>query len=358
MTFKAEIPYGAYWSTAFVRWQGSFAHLHSVFGIEASEMRLTLRQACAVLICLLSVSAWAQSYPSRPITFIVPFSAGTGIDLIARGLGAKLAERWKIGVVIDNRAGASSNIGTEMVARATPDGYMLLMTAAALATNPAVNSNIRYDPIRSFAPIVLLATGIQSVVVSADTPARSIKELVALAKEQPGKLFYGSPGNGTAHHLATELFKLETGADIVHVPYKGSAGAINDLAGGRLNMMIMPVSAAAQYVHNRRITVLAVISPERAPVFPSVPTLEEEGYPKVQASSWYAMLAPAGTPSEIVWRLNSETNLLLSDASVRDTLTKQGVTPAGGTPEQLSFYLKAELERWQRVAAEAKIKAD
>ena len=322
------------------------------------RMRIALLQACAVLVCLLSVSAWAQSYPSRPITFLVPNSPGTGIDLIARGLGARLAERLNIGVVIDNRVGASSNIGHEAVARATPDGHMLLLTTGSLASNAAVNPNRRYDPIRSFAPIILIGTGMMTITVSVATPATSIKELVALAKEQPGKLFYGSPGNGTIQHLATELFKLETGTDIVHVPYKGFAGAINDLIGGRLNMMIMPVSAVAQYVQSRQITVLAVINPERATVFPSVPTLEQEGYPKVQASSWYPMLAPAGTPPEIVGRLNAEMNLLLSDASVRDTLTKQGVTSAGGTPERLSSYLKAELERWQRVAAEAKIKAD
>jgi tripartite-type tricarboxylate transporter receptor subunit TctC len=321
-------------------------------------MRINLRKACAVLACLLSASAWAQSYPSRPITIIVPFSPATGIDLIARGMSARLAERWNIGVVVDNRAGASANIGTEAAARATPDGYTLLVTAATFVTNAAVNPNMRYDPITSFAPVTLLATGIQSVVVSVTTPAKSIRELVALAKEQPGKLFYGSPGNGTPHHLAAELFKLETGTDMVHVPYKGFAGAINDLLGGRLNVMIMPVSAVAQYVQSRQITVLAVIHSERSPVFPSVPTLEQEGYPKVQASNWYAMLAPTGTPPEIVGRLNAEMNLLLSDGSVRETLAKQGFTPVGGPPERLSSQLKAELERWRRVAAEAKIKAD
>jgi len=321
-------------------------------------MRITLPQACAVLVCVLTASACAQSYTSRPITFIVPFSLGTGIDLVARGLGARLAERWNIGVVIDNRAGASGNIGTEAVVKASPDGHTLLMTTAAFVASAAVNPNMRYDPIKDFVPIVLLSTGMQSVVVSVATPARSIKELVALAKERPGKLFYGSPGNGTVHHLATELFKLETGTDIVHVPYKGTATAINDLIGGRLNAMIMPVGTVAQYVQNRQITVLAVINPERSPVFPSVPTLEQEGYPKVQASSWYAMLAPTGTPPEIVGRLNAETNSLLADALVRDTLVKQGFTPAGGAPERLSTQIKTELERWRRVASEAKIKAD
>ncbi len=277
-------------------------------------IRSALRGAAclALLLAVLApVPAQAQAYPSRPITVIVPFSPGTGIDLIARGMSARLAERWNIGVVVDNRAGASANIGTEAVARSSPDGYTLLLTAATFVTNAAVNPNMRYDPIRSFVPIVLLATGIQSIVVHIATPVKSIKELVALAKEQPGKLFYGSPGNGTPHHLAAELFKLETGTDIVHVPYKGFAGAINDLIGGRLNVMIMPVSALSQYVQNRQITVLAVINPERSPVFPSVPTLEEEGYPKVQASQWYALLAPAGTAPEIVGRLNTEMNLLL-----------------------------------------------
>jgi tripartite-type tricarboxylate transporter receptor subunit TctC len=310
------------------------------------------------LVLLLPVHAMAQTYPSRPISIVVPFSPATGIDLIARSMSAKLAERWNIGVVVDNRAGASANIGTEAAARSNPDGYTLLVTAATFVTNAAVNPNMRYDPIRSFVPVVLLATGIQSVAVSNATPARSIRELVALAKAQPGKLFYGSPGSGTPHHLAAELFKLETGTDIVHVPYKGFAGAINDLIGGRLNLMIMPVSAVAQYVQNRQISVLAVIHTERSPVFPAVPTLEQEGYPKVHASNWYAMLAPAGTPPEIIGRLNAEMNRLLSDSSVRDTLTKQGFTPVGGPPERLASQLRTELERWQQVAKEAGIKAD
>lgn len=311
-----------------------------------------------MLVCALSASAWAQPYPSRPITFIVPFSLGSGVDLVARGLAAKLGERWNIGVIVDNRGGASGNIGSEAVVKASPDGHTLLMTTAAFVANAAVNANMRYDPVKDFAPIILLSTGMQSLVASAATPVKTVKELVTLAKERPGALFYGSPGNGTVHHLATELFKLETGTDIVHVPYKGTSSAINDLIGGRLNAMIMPVGTVAQYVHNRQLTVLAVINAERSPVFPSVPTLEQEGYPRVQASSWYALLAPAATSPELVGRINAEMNVLLADAAVRDTLIKQGFTPAGGARERLAGLIKAELERWRRVAAEANIKAD
>ena len=302
--------------------------------------------------------AWAQAYPSRAVTIVVPFSAGTGIDLLARSFGAKLAERWGVGVVIDNRAGASANIGHEVAAAAAPNGYTLLLTAATFVTNAAVNRSQRYDPEKSFAPVVLIATGIQSLVVPAASPAKSVKDLVALAKEQPGKLNYGSPGNGTPHHLVMELFKVEAGMDIVHVPYKGFAGALTDLMAGRVDMMVMPVSAVAQHAQSGRLRVLAVMAPERSPVFPAAPTLAQEGYPRVEASNWYALLVPAGTPAAVVARLNAELNALLEDASVRDTLGKQGFSPAGGPPEKLSAQLRSELERWRRIVDQAKIRAD
>jgi len=299
-----------------------------------------------------------STYPSRAIAVIVPFSPGTGVDLLARSLAARLSDRWGVGVTIDNRAGASANIGHELAAAAIPNGYTLLLTAATFVTNAAVNRSQRYDPEKSFSPVVLIAIGAQSLLVPAGSPARTTKELVALAKQQPGKLNYGSPGNGTPHHLVMELFKLEAGMDVVHVPYKGFAGALADLMAGRLDVMVMPVSAVAQHVQSGRLRVLAVLAPERSQLFPAAPTLAQDGYSKVEASNWYAILAPAGTPAPIVAKLNADVNALLEDAAVRETLARQGFQPAGGAPERLSAQIRSELERWRRIVEEAKIRAD
>lgn len=318
------------------------------------------RIIAAVLLAWLCApgSTLAQGWPGRLVTIIVPFTPATGADIIARGLAPRLAERLGANVVIDNRPGASGNIGTEYAARANADGLTLLVTAGVFVNNAAVNRNLRYDPIGSFAPIVLLSTGAQCLIVGRNSEAKSVRELVAAAKARPGVIFYGSPGNGTPHHMAMELFKLQAGIDLVHVPYKGFAGAINDLVGGRIEAMILPLPAATPYTQNGLVRMLAVISPERSAVFPNVPTIAQEGYAQMQAWNWYAMLAPAGTPPEIVARLNSDVNALLGDASVREVLGKQGFTAAGGPPERLASLMKAELERWIRVAVEAKITAD
>jgi tripartite-type tricarboxylate transporter receptor subunit TctC len=314
--------------------------------------------AALLVGALVGAPCMAQSWPARTITIIVPFTPGTGVDAIARGMAQRLSERLGVSLVVDNRAGASGNIGHELVARSAPDGYTLLVTAATFVNNAAVNRNLRYDPLRQFAPIVMLASGAQTLVVGPGSTARNVKELVSHARSQPGKLFYGTPGNGTPHHLAMELFKLESGVELVHVPYKGFGGAVSDLIGGRLEAMVMPSSAAVPYVQNNQLRVLAVVATERSAVFPNAPTLAEEGYPKVVASNWYALLAPAGTPVEILGRLNSHANAILADATMRESLTKQGFATAGGTPERLASLMKSDLERWTRVAAAANIKAD
>jgi len=288
----------------------------------------------------------------------VPFSPGSGIDTLARNFAARLADRWGASVIVDNRAGASANIGHELAAAATPDGHTLLLTAATFVTNAAVNRSQRYDPVRDFAPVVLIATGLQSLAVPAASPVKSVKELVARAKAQPGKLSYGSPGIGTPHHLVMELFKLEAGMDVLHVPYKGFAGALADFIGARVDMMVMPVSAVAPHANSGRARVLAIMGPERSPVFPAVPTLAQEGYPRVEASNWYALLAQAGAPKAVVAKLNEEVNALLQDAAIRDALVQQGFNPSGGTTEKLAVQLRSEQERWRRIVDRAKIKGE
>ncbi len=322
-----------------------------------------MRTLTAALLGLLSpivVPALAQaqtSYPTRPISIIVPYSPGTGIDIVGRVIAHKISERWATGAVVDNKPGASGNIGTELVAKSAPDGHTLLMTATTFATNAAVNKNLRYDPARSFVPISLAATGTMAFFTSLNTPSQTVQEFVSLAKSRPGSMAYASNGNGTPQHLAMELFKLDTGIDVTHVPYK-SAGYLSDVVGGRINAVIMPIHTAAPYVHGGKMKMLAVMSAERSPVFPSVPTFKEAGFPNLQVDVWYGLLAPAGTSAEITARLNAEVNAMLALPDVRELLVKQGLNPMGGSPGRLADLIKLELERWPRVVASAGIKSD
>jgi tripartite-type tricarboxylate transporter receptor subunit TctC len=318
-----------------------------------------LRATIVVLAALAASHSLAQqAYPSRTITIIAPFSPGTGIDILARTFGQRLSERWSVPVVVENKPGASGNIGTELAARAAGDGYTLMMTATTFALNPALSKKARYDPLKSFAPVSLVATGVLWFAISANTKADSMSEFVALAKANPGKLNYASSGNGTPQHLTMELFKLTTGVDITHVPYKGAAEATKDLAGGYVDAMILPVHTIAALVQAKKVRLLAVLSEQRSAVFPAVPTFREAGYPRVESSVWYGLMAPAATSPEIVRKLNGEINAILALAEVRDILEKQGLVPGGGEPERLSNLVKAELDRWTRVIVEAKIRAD
>src|SRR5947209_17955052 len=289
------------------------------------------------LVC--AASAAAQDYPSRPIHVIVPYTPGTGADILSRVLGPKVAERWKAAVVTDNRPGATGNIGATEAAKAAPDGYTLLLTATSFTTNPALKP-APFDPVKDFAPIALLATGALGVYIHPQVQAKTMRDFVALVKSQPGKLYYSSPGNGGSQHLAMELLKLETGMDIIHVPYKGAAGAITDLVGGQVQAMISALQTVAPHVKNGRLRMLAVMSGHRAEAFPDVPTLKEAGLPELEVETWYAMFSPAGTPAAIVERVNRDVNDLLKEADVRDVLAKQGLEPAGGTPEALGARVK------------------
>jgi tripartite-type tricarboxylate transporter receptor subunit TctC len=307
------------------------------------------------LVC--ATCAAAQDYPSRPIHIVVPYTPGTGADILSRVLGPKMAERWKVGVVTDNRPGATGNIGAAEAAKAAPDGYTLLLTATSFTTNPALNP-APFDPIKDFAPIALLATGALGVYVNPHVPAKSMREFVELVRSQPGKLYYSSPGNGGPQHLAMELLKLETGMDIVHVPYKGAAGAISDLVGGHVQSMVSALQTVAPHVQSGRLRMLSVMSARRSDAFPEVPTLKEAGLPELEVETWYAIFAPAATPAAIVAKVNREMNELLKEADVKDVIAKQGLVPEGGTPEALGARVKRELAAWTRVVKAARIKAD
>jgi len=319
---------------------------------------LSSRPVIAAVLWALSSIAFAQSWPSRPVSLVVSQAVSTAPDFVARTLSGRLSERLKVAVVVDNRPGASGNIGAEYVSNAAPDGYTLFLAPSSFITNAAVNRKLRFDPIKSYAPIVPLAEGLQCLVVSSASPVKSVKDLVALVKSQPGKLFYGTPGNGTTHHLIMEQFKLDAGMDLVHVPYKGLTGAVVDLLGGRVNVMFMTTSAAAPYMQRDQLRMLAVIRPARSSLLPDMPTLAEQGYPNVLGGSWYGMLAPAGTPPDIVARLNTELNAILREKPVRDSFLKQSLEASGGTPAQMAEILQSELDRWRKIADTAGITAD
>ena len=311
----------------------------------------------AAAFCISSV-ACAQDYPTRPVHLIVPYTPGTGADILARLLGPKLGERWRVGVPTENKPGATGNIGADFVAKAPPDGHTLLFVATSFGTTPALQKNIPFDPVKSFEPLALVATSGLVVVANPQLPARTLREFIELAKRQPGKMNYSSPGNGGPQHLAMELLKLETGIDIVHVPYKGAAGALADVVGGHVAAMISAIQTAHPHVQSGRLRALAVMSAERSPALPDVPTMKEQGLPDMEVETWYGAFAPGGTPANIVRKINSDINAMLKDPQVREALDKQGMIAAGGPPQRLGDLVKKELPRWARVVNAAGIKAD
>jgi len=322
-------------------------------------LRVVVLAFAAVPALIAPHAALAQErYPSRPIRMIVPFTAGTGIDILARTIGQKLSERLKVPVVVDNRAGASGNIGTEAVGKAPADGYTLLMTASTIVQNAALSRSVPYDPVRGFAPIGITAIGNLALAVHPSVAAKSVAEFVALAKAQPGRLNYASPGSGTPHHLAMELFKHNFGIDITHVPYKGTAGAVTDLLGGQLQAMFLPVHVALPHAQAGKLRLLAAGGARRSPVTPELPSLAEEGVRDIDVDIWYALFAPAGLGREPLNLLNGEIAAILALPDVRENLQKQGLNPQTGSPEDLARLVETDLERWTRVVRAAGIRAD
>ena len=304
--------------------------------------------------------AWAQgpAFPSRTVQLVVAYTPGTGADILARALGPRLADRWKVSVVTDNRPGATGTIATAYVTKAAPDGHVLLFVATSYGTTPALNPNLPYDPVKSLVPVALIATSGLGVVVHPQLPAKSMREFIGLAKRHPGELHYSSPGNGGPQHLAMELLKLESGINIVHVPYKGFAGAITDVMAGHVQAMVSALQSAHPHVTSGRLRMLAVMSGERSAAFPDVPTMKEAGLPTLEIYTWYGTFAPAGTPAATLARINGDINSLLDLGEIRTLLATQGMVPAGGPPERLGNLVKGELVRWTRVVKAAKIQAD
>jgi tripartite-type tricarboxylate transporter receptor subunit TctC len=292
----------------------------------------------------------AQSYPTKPITIIVPYPPGGPTDIVARLIGQKLGEKVGQQVIIDNRPGAGGNVGAALVARAAPDGYTLLLGTTAHAINPSVFASLNYNIVKDFSPVVLLTSLPLVVVTNAAVPAKNIQELIALAKSKPNELAYASSGNGQSTHLAAELFKTMAGVSMTHVPYKGSAPALTDLAGGQVAVMFDTMLSAMPQVKGGRLHALAVTTATRSGAAPTLPTVAESGVPGYEAVAWSGLLAPARTPADVVAKLNTEINAILSQPDVRKRLLHDGADPVGGSAEQFSTHLVKEVQKWAAVA--------
>jgi tripartite-type tricarboxylate transporter receptor subunit TctC len=319
-----------------------------------------LARAAALLVAtaLALVPAQAQRLSDRTIFIVVPFTPGTGIDVLARLIGEELRQRWNQPVVVENKPGASGNIGTQSAARAEPDGHTVMMTVNTFVMNASLFKSLPYDPVRSFEPIAEVATGALALAVHPSVPAKSVLELIAAAKAAPGRIDYASPGRGTPQHLAMELFKLTAGVDLKHVPYTGSAGAVKDLVGGHVKAMFIPVHTVLPLAHDGQVRVLAIGSEHRSGLAPNVPTLAEEGVAGFGVDLWYGLLAPAGTPKEIVARYNAAVHEILSTPKVKEALEKQGLVAVGGPPERLGELVRRDLARWAKVVKDAGITAE
>lgn len=315
--------------------------------------------AALVLAAVLAPAAsLAQGISDRTITLNVPFTAGTGPDSLARLLGEELRQRWNQPVIVENRAGASGNIGTQATARATPDGHTLLVTVNTFVMNASLFASVPYDPERSFVPIAEVATGTLALVVHPSLGAADLPQLLVAARARPGEINYASPGRGTPQHLAMELFKLTAKVDLKHIPYTGSAGAVKDLLGGHVSAMFLPIHTALPLAEAGQLRILAVGSEGRTPQAPDVPTLAELGLSGFDVDLWYGMLAPAGTPKAVVDRYNAAINEILAKPSVRAALDRQGLVAKGGPPEALAALIARDRPRWAKVVKDAAITAD
>ena len=303
-----------------------------------------------ITLSLFSLTANSQSYPDKQVRFIVPYTAGGASDAVTRILAAKLSEMWKVGVVVDNRGGGGGNIGVEAGARALPDGYTLLTsTVGTHGINPSLFRNLPYDPVKDFEPISLVATTVSVLSVNPALPVKTIQEFIAYAKSNPGKLNFGSSGNGSSHHLAGVMFNSLANVKTQHVPYKGTATMMTDLVGGQIEFTFDPVPSSMQQIKSGKLRALAVTSLERISSYPDLPTMQEAGVIGYDVGSWYGILAPAGTPQAIVNKISEDIARALKAPDVKAKLEQQGAIPIGSTPEQMGSYIKKEMAKWAPV---------
>ncbi len=314
--------------------------------------------AASVVVLALSVSSPAAAYPDRPIRLVVPYSAGGPGDIVARLVGTKLSQRLGQPVVIDIRPGASTIVGTEIVAKAPADGYSILTISTTHSVNPALYKKLPYDPVRDFAPVTLMVSTPFMLCVNPKVPANSVKELIALAKAKPGGLVYGSGGTGSSLHLTAELFAGQAGIRMLHVPYKGAGPAFIDLASGQVQIVFSSTVSSMPHIKSGRVRSLAVTSLKRSAAAPELPTLAESGFPGFESSSWFGVLAPSRTPPAIVLKLQQEIAATLKEADVGEVLSGLGGEPSGMSSAEFGKYFRAEIAKWGKVVRDANIVAD
>jgi len=322
-------------------------------------MTIDWRSALIFVVCVVSGPSSARAaYPERPVRLIVPYAAGGSTDTVARIVGARLGERLGQQVVIDNRTGAGTIIGTEIVARSAPDGYTLLMATPPLVVNPSLYDKVPYVVDRDFAAVTNVAASSNLLVVHPSLPAQNTRELIALLKASPGKYTYGSSGVGGASHLAMALFLNMADAEAVHVPYKGGAPAVVDLVAGRLSMAMANLTTAQPHIRSGRMRPLGIGTVKRSPLLPELPTIAESGLPKYEANNWNGVVAPAGTPRAVVERLQRDIAAVLKEPQVLERLANSALDPVGDTTSEFSRYLKSEGDKWGRLVKQAGIKAE
>jgi tripartite-type tricarboxylate transporter receptor subunit TctC len=318
-----------------------------------------IRIALLLALCCAALPAVAQPYPSKAVRMIVPYPPGGGNDTLARLFAAKLSDRMGQQFVVENRPGAGAMIGTEAAAKSAPDGYTILLSSIAThALSPNLYSRVPYDPVKDFAPITLLGIAPTVLVVPADLPARNLQEFIAAAKAKPGALAYASGGNGTPPHINAEVFKSVAGIDLLHVAYKGGGPALVDLMAGRVQAMLDTAASAMPHVRSGKLRAIAISAPRRSPELPDLPTFAEAGLPQYDTNAWYSMHAPAGTPPEIVRRLNAELVAILKDPEILARFKQLATDPVGNSPEEFAAFVRAELDKYARIIKAAGIKLD
>jgi tripartite-type tricarboxylate transporter receptor subunit TctC len=326
--------------------------------VPNTRRRTFLTALAALSLAVFSAGVAMAVYPERIVRIVVPFAPGGGTDVVARTLAQDMAKDLGVTVMIENKPGAGTIIGTQAVATSAPDGYTLLMGTFSHAVNPSLNAKLPYDPHRDFAPVALIACSFNVVVVSPKSPIKSIADLIAAAKASPGRLSYGTFGIGTSAHLAGELFKDMAKVDLTTVPYKGAAPAITDLLGGQIDVMFTTVASAASLVESGQLRAIAVTSAQRSPAFPQLPTVAEAGVPGYAAESWYGLFAPAGTPAGVIDRLNQSAASAVQSEAFKRLGVNEGLVMIARPPEELDRYVRDEEERWRRVIRDAGIKVE
>ncbi|HEX4798421.1 MAG TPA: tripartite tricarboxylate transporter substrate binding protein [Burkholderiales bacterium] len=315
--------------------------------------------AAGFVLAAWSASAQApDAWPSKPIRFILPFPPGGGTDILGRLIAERLTASLGQPVVTENRGGAGGNVGAEAAAKSAPDGYTIVLVAPTLAISPSLYSKLNYDPVKDFAPVSLVATVPNVMITHPSVPAGTLAEFIRYAKTRPGEMNFGSGGAGTSNHLAGELFNIVAGVKLVHVPYKGVNLAMNDVLSGQIHLVVIGVPAAAPHIKAGKLRALALVAPQRTAALPEVPTVSEAGLPNFEVTTWYGVLAPAGTQKSTIARLNAELVKIMHAPEMRDRLAAMATDPVTSTPEEFADYIKREIAKWGEVVRQAGLKAD